>query len=55
MFAVLGNIEDPTGASQECVTKDHKTVMIGHDLTDPELARRARSDAHARHHGRAAR
>src|SRR3954452_3787181 len=37
VFAVLGNIEDPTGASQKCVTKGHKTVFIGHDLTDPEL------------------
>src|SRR5207244_3230266 len=36
VFAVLGNIEDPTGASQECVTKQHHTVFIGHDLTDVE-------------------
>jgi ABC-type branched-subunit amino acid transport system substrate-binding protein len=33
VFAVLGNIEDPTGAGQTCVTKQHDTIMIGHDLT----------------------
>ncbi len=37
VFAVLGNIEDPTGAGQECVTKQHHTVMLGHDLTEPEV------------------
>ena len=37
VFAVLGNIEDPTGAGQECVTKQHHTVMIGHDLTAAEV------------------
>ncbi len=36
VFAVLGNIEDPTGASQQCVTKQHHTVMLGHDLTETE-------------------
>ncbi|HEY1739745.1 MAG TPA: ABC transporter substrate-binding protein [Acidimicrobiia bacterium] len=36
VFAVLGNIEDPTGAGQECVTKQHHTIMIGHDLTEAE-------------------
>jgi ABC-type branched-subunit amino acid transport system substrate-binding protein len=38
VFAVLGNIEDPTGAGQTCVTKNNHTIMIGHDLTDVELS-----------------
>ena len=37
VFAVLGNIEDPTGAGQACVSKQHSTVFLGHDLTDVEL------------------
>jgi hypothetical protein len=36
VFAVLGNIEDPTGASQKCVTVQHHTVMLGHDLNEDE-------------------
>jgi ABC-type branched-subunit amino acid transport system substrate-binding protein len=37
VFAVLGNIEDPSGAGQLCVAKQHKTIMIGHDLTAAEV------------------
>ena len=37
VFAVLGNIEDPTGASQLCVSKQNHTILIGHDMTDTEL------------------
>jgi ABC-type branched-subunit amino acid transport system substrate-binding protein len=37
VFAILGNIEDPTGASQLCVSKTHHTILIGHDMTDAEL------------------
>jgi ABC-type branched-subunit amino acid transport system substrate-binding protein len=37
VFAVLGNIEDPSGAGQLCVAKQHKTILIGHDLTEKEI------------------
>ncbi len=37
VFAVLGNIEDSTGASQACVSKTHHTILIGHDMTAVEL------------------
>ena len=38
VYAILGNIEDSTGAAQACVSKKHATVFMGHDLTDAELA-----------------
>jgi hypothetical protein len=37
VFAILGNIEDPSGASQLCVSKTHHTILVGHDMTTAEI------------------
>jgi ABC-type branched-subunit amino acid transport system substrate-binding protein len=35
VFAVVGVFIDFTGQAQECVTKDHKLIHIGHELDQP--------------------
>jgi ABC-type branched-subunit amino acid transport system substrate-binding protein len=35
VFAVVGVFIDTTGQAQECVSKDHKLIHIGHELDQP--------------------
>ena len=51
MFAVLGVFIDFTGQGQLCVTKEHETIHIGHELEQPWIDESpAGPAAHARHH-----
>jgi ABC-type branched-subunit amino acid transport system substrate-binding protein len=38
VFATIGVLIDPTGASQLCFVKQHKSILITHELTQSEIA-----------------
>ena len=50
VFAVLGVFIDFSGDGLLCLTKDHNTIHIGHELEQPWIDESPRRlDAHARH------